>query len=135
MVTVQEYENFFLRQHQTGGGRDDYIFRAAYPKVQSGGGIGNLIGRFFKFIAPIIAKAVFKSGSQAWTDVVDNKMPLKDVILNRGQEAARDIAYDAVEKHKAQGGTGRRRRRHSPHKQRSFGKAKKQRKTISGFPF
>lgn len=83
--------------------------RFVLPGGQTGHGIGNVIGSFFRRTIPIYAPGLLKSllrfGNNLLNDHQDN-INISDSLKNRGKEVALDAANTIMDTMKTQKGRG-----------------------------
>lgn len=124
---VEAYTRLFLRHRYQEGQGIDHVFRGdrfVLPGYQSGHGIGNVIGSFFRrtvpMYAPVLLKSLLSFGNNLLTDHQDN-INISDSLKNRGKEALSDAANNVFQKMQGRGKRKYKRRKQS-------GKGRKRRK-------
>lgn len=130
---VDVYTKIFLRHRIQDGQGIDQIFRGdryVLPSTQSGSGIGNVIGSFFRrtvpIYAPVLLKSLLRFGNNLLTDHQDN-INISDSLKNRGKEAAIDAASNMMQT--MRNNTGRGKKRTYKRRRKQAGGRKKRRKS------
>lgn len=103
------YTSYYLKQ--SGGGEIGNVYRSDYYGVQRGRGLGSILGGLIRILKPLFSRglnAVKNQAIKTGTDILSDigSKPIKDIIINRGQEAKKALTEKAIQKINAMSGDG-----------------------------
>lgn len=103
------YTTYYL--NQSGHGSIGEVYRPDHFGIQRGRGLGSILGGLMRILRPLFVRGLNAIKSQAvktGADIISDigTKPLKQILIDRGREAKKDLTEKALNKIQTMTGTG-----------------------------